>query len=206
MEPRTITVVNTNTQSKMAFTSEAETLAELKTDLQRNNIDFTDMAFFEGLTKVELVSDKTLLPRDILYKGTTTNQLVIMLTTQQKKIKSGMYNRQECYKIVKEKDLQQNVIANYNRNYTQVSTENLNKIIEKEEAVEVAETCNQQEKPMCTENEEYSLAMLITKVINLRERVEDLEKTLKEALDKKESQVSCQMPYDEKELEEIMNF
>ncbi len=89
METRKITIVNTRTQSTKVIETAAETLAELKEALNTENIDYSNMTFYEGLSQVELLNDATILPHDVMYKGTQTNDLVIMLTNMRSKITSG---------------------------------------------------------------------------------------------------------------------
>lgn len=91
MENRKITIVSTRTQKKSVIMSAATTLAELKSDLRANGIDYEDMTFYEGLSKVELKDDASILPHDVPYKDKVTNELVFMLTTANKKIKSGKF-------------------------------------------------------------------------------------------------------------------
>jgi hypothetical protein len=96
MDARKITIVSTtNAQTKKVIMSAATTLGELKADLRTAGIDYENMDFFEGLSKTKLIKDSSLLPKDIPYKGTVTNELVFMLTTSRKKIESGyMYDRE----------------------------------------------------------------------------------------------------------------
>lgn len=91
MENRKIIIVSTRTQKKSVIMSAATTLAELKSDLRANGIDYEDMTFYEGLSKVELKDDASMLPHDVPYKDKVTNELVFMLTTANKKIKSGKF-------------------------------------------------------------------------------------------------------------------
>ena len=51
MNARNIIVWSTKTQQKQVVSTGAETLAELKADLEAANIDIKDMTFYEGLTK-----------------------------------------------------------------------------------------------------------------------------------------------------------
>lgn len=90
MDVRKITVVQTKNQKKSVIMSAAMTLAELKSDLRANGIDYDGMTFFEGTSKVELKNDASVLPHDVPYKGTVTNELVFMLTNTNKKIRSGI--------------------------------------------------------------------------------------------------------------------
>ena len=87
------------------------------------------MTFYEGLTKTEITVDESILPKDINYKGTVTNELVFMLTNAHKKIKSGSVDRKELYNIIKENHLEEACKAAYGKNYTNCSTEMLEKLV-----------------------------------------------------------------------------
>lgn len=67
MESRKITIVSTKNQTKKVIMSSATTLAELKADLRQNGIDYQDMTFYEGTSKVELKTDN--------YRGTTEKDI-----------------------------------------------------------------------------------------------------------------------------------
>lgn len=125
MENRIITVVSTKTQAKKQINTNATTLGELKAAMRTAGIDYKDMTFYEGVAKVELTDDASVLPHDVPYKGTTTNNLVIMLTNPDKKIKSGAMSRSEAYEYIRNNNLQAEVCARYGRNFTTVATENL---------------------------------------------------------------------------------
>ena len=135
MEARGITIVSTKTQRKSVITSSAETLSELKSDLRTAGIDYTNMTFYEGLTKTEIVADDSLLPKDVNYKGTVTNNLVFMLTNPNKKITSGA-DRKAVYAKIKELHLEDVCKSEYGKNYTQCSTECLEKLINNAEVLE----------------------------------------------------------------------
>ena len=125
MEARKITVVQTKGQGKTVFMSGAERLNELKSDLRENKISYDDMIFYEGISRTELVDDQSVLPKDIPFKGQTTNELVIYLTLKNKKIRSGAMTRSEAYAAVKDNNLGDAVKAKFNKNFTQVSTSEL---------------------------------------------------------------------------------
>lgn len=126
METRKITVVSTKTQKKSVIMSAATTLGELKADLRDANIDYTDMTFYEGTSKTELKTDDSILPHDVPYKGTTTNELVFMLTNTNKKIKSGAnMSRAEAYAQIKAKGLQNKCVELYGKNFTMCKTSDL---------------------------------------------------------------------------------
>ena len=136
METRKITVVSTKTQRKDVVMSAATTLAELKNDLRNHDIDYDGMTFYEGLSKTELKSDEAILPHDIPYKGTVTNELVFMLTNPNKKIASGA-DRKELYNIIKSRGLEAECVKQYGRHFTCVKTVDLLALIENSEKKEV---------------------------------------------------------------------
>ena len=126
MEPREILVVNTKTQSKKTIISSATTLAELKADLRAAGIDYSDMTFYEGISKTEIKTDDSQLPHDVNYKGNITNNLVFMLTTANKKVKSGAVStRAEAYKAIKDNNLQDEVKKKFGKNFTNCGTNDL---------------------------------------------------------------------------------
>ena len=130
MEARKITVIQTKNQKKSVIMSSATTLAELKSDLRDNGIDYDGMTFFEGTSKVELVNDNSVLPHDVPYKGTVTNELVFMLTNTNKKIRSGAMSRAEVYEAIRSNNLQSACVAKYGKNFTQCPTAALIELVE----------------------------------------------------------------------------
>ena len=154
MEARKITVVETRNQSKKVIMSAATTLAELKRDFDANGIDYTDMAFYEGVSHTELKTDESVLPHDVPYRGTTTNELVFMLTTANKKIKSGAMTRKEIIATIKEKGLQQVVKDTFGKNFTNCTTSDLETLLKKEEEIVSPED---QDNNYTENKEEYGL-------------------------------------------------
>lgn len=127
MQSRKITVVQTKNQKKSVIMSAATTLAELKSDLRANGIDYDGMTFFEGTSKVELKNDTSVLPHDVPYKGTVTNELVFMLTNTNKKIRSGAttMSRAEAYSAIKSMGLQDACVKKFGKNFTMCKTADL---------------------------------------------------------------------------------
>lgn len=132
MEARKITVVQTKNQKKSVIMSAAMTLAELKSDLRANGIDYDGMTFFEGTSKVELKNDASVLPLDVPYKGTITNELVFMLTDTNKKIRSGAVamSRAEAYSAIKSMGLQDACVKKFGKNFTMCKTADLIALIQ----------------------------------------------------------------------------
>lgn len=130
METRKITIISTKNHSTKVINSAATTLAELKSDLNNIGIDYKDCTFFEGLTKTELKNDAAILPHDVPYKGTTTNNLVFMITNASKKIRSGAkLDRKAIIEEIKAKNLTEVVKKTYSKNYTNCKTEDLERIL-----------------------------------------------------------------------------
>ena len=128
METRKITIISTKNHSTKVINSAATTLGELKTDLDNAGIGYTDCTFFEGLTKTELNNNDAILPHDVPYKGTTTNNLVFMITNASKKIRSGA-DRKSIIAEIKNRNLTVLVKDAYGKNYTNCKTEDLEKIL-----------------------------------------------------------------------------
>jgi hypothetical protein len=122
---RKVTFIDSKSQSqKVINNSTATTLGELKAEMRTAGIDYTDMSFYEGHIRAELLDDNSILPTDIPYKGQVVNDLVFMLSTTNKKIKSGV-DRSEVYGLIKGMHLEDEVKRIFGRNYTQVPTNDL---------------------------------------------------------------------------------
>lgn len=128
---RKITVLVESTQRKVVLESNATTLGELKDELREMQVDFdSENVFKESRTKSILASDESVLPTNVPWKGSVTNELVFMITAPQKKIRSGM-DRKEAYAKVKELGLQDKIQKGEGKNFTQCSTAILISYIEK---------------------------------------------------------------------------
>lgn len=130
METRKITVVSSKTQKKNVIMSSATTLGELKDDLRQNGISYDGMTFYEGTSKTELKVDGAILPHDVPYKGNVTNELVFMLSTTDKKIRSGANDRRSAaYAGIKKHNLQGAIQKKFGKNFTMCKTELLEEMI-----------------------------------------------------------------------------
>ena len=133
MEARNITIVTTQNQNKYVVNTDATTLRELKNALDAHDISYAGMTFYEGLSHTELLTDDSVLPHDVPYKGNITNELVFMLTTPNKKIKSGAVlpeTRQALYDTLEEMGLKEEVANRYGKNFTQCKNSELMAVIE----------------------------------------------------------------------------
>lgn len=140
METRKIVVIQTKNQKKSVIMSAATTLAELKSDLRANGINYDGMTFFEGTSKVELKNDASVLPHDVPYKGIVTNELVFMLTNTNKKIRSGATNmsRMEAYNAIKSMGLQNACVKKFGKIFTMCKTIDLIALIQSNGAAKPA--------------------------------------------------------------------
>lgn len=189
METRKITIISTKNHSTKVINSAATTLAELKSDLRNTGIDYTDCTFFEGLTKTELKNNAAILPHDVPYKGTTTNNLVFMITNASKKIRSGAkLDRKAIIEEIKVKNLTEVVKKTYGKNYTNCKTEDLQKILNKEVASTTADVSATIAKAAPAKKEVSNkpamkttdLSSYVTKA-ELREVIESLLKEMEDA-------------------------
>lgn len=204
METRKITVVDSQSQSVKVIMSAAETLGELKQDLSANGYNLENKAFYEGLTRIELKTDNSILPHDVPRNGTTTNELVIRITTAQKKINSGM-TRAEVYQAIKEKNLAETVKNMYGKNFTQCSTADLLAVIANFSSKKAAKPVSEPVVDSNTELIEKSIAKL-QELLNSGSDLSDAEVfALNSFIDGnlKDALVS---PYSEEELESMFNF
>lgn len=127
---RKITVVSSDTQSKVTFETEANTVADLLNELDARNIAYAGKALFEGISHsaIETSLLDGILPHGNTYRGTVTDDLVIMITAG-KKISSGM-DRAVVYEYIKQHNLKQAIAEHFGKNYTNVSTEDLANFID----------------------------------------------------------------------------
>lgn len=132
MESRKITVVSNKNSQKVVINTTVETLGDLKKEFTKHGISYnSESAFYEGVSKTELLADDSILPANVPYKDpktkTTviTNDLVIMVTVKDKKIKSGAMSRSDLYAKAKELNMGEAIKAKFGKNYTQVSSSDL---------------------------------------------------------------------------------
>ena len=204
METRKITVVDSQSQSVKVIMSSAETLGELKQDLSANGYSLENKAFYEGLTRIELKTNDSILPHDVPRNGTTTNELVIRITTAQKKINSGM-TRAEVYQAIKEKNLAETVKNMYGKNFTQCSTADLLAVIEASGSYKVAASSDKPVAHSNTELIEKSIAKL-QELLNSGSDLSDAEVFALNSFIDGNLKNALVSPYSEEELESMFNF
>ena len=133
MEARKIIIIDSKNQSQKSFMSTATTLGALKSEMSELNINYEGSTFYCGQMRAELVDDAAPIPETVMYKGEAVRDLTFMLTTPNKKIKSGNMNRMEIYQKIRELNLQDACKAKYGKNFTMCSTVNLLDLIDEVE-------------------------------------------------------------------------
>ena len=136
---RKVTVMSNKGANVVVIESNATTLGELKRELSAADVSYDGMAIFEGVSRTTLMDDESILPSNLPYKGVVTNDLVILLSPKDKKITSGASAREAAYAAVKANNLQSAVVAQFGRNFTQVSTIDLVEFV-------AAQTANKETK------------------------------------------------------------
>ena len=200
MEARNITIVSTSNQNKYVVNTDATTLAELKAALSAQNIPYEGMTFYEGLSHTELLTDESILPHDINYKGNVTNELVFMLTNPNKKIKSGASlpeARQALYDAIDELGLKDACVSTYGKNFTQCKNSELMALIE--QAQEAAANNSGDN-------------VVVEALLKLVEILEDGEVILSREADEVravlagEAPVKDNSPYSDEDIDEMFDF
>lgn len=177
---REITIINSKTQKKSVITTNAETLGELKADLREAGIPYEGMTFFEGISRTELKDDDSQLPKDVMYRGQTTNNLAFMLTQPDKKIRSGAMSRMDCYNYIKSHNLGDAVKAKYGKNYTTCKTDELIEFINSQSdaapAKSSAKPVSEKSPATCGSND--TLQRLEASIASLHDKIDDLSEKL----------------------------
>ena len=148
METRKHKVVDTRNNSVREFESTATTLGELKQELLTLGITTDGMSIQEGYTRTELVDDASILPHDVNYHGITTNNLVFRLTRTNKKTELGT-DRKMLYIFIKENNLADVIKTVFGKNFTQVSSADLEKFVA-DHSMRGAELTSKEDDPNTT--------------------------------------------------------
>ena len=175
METRKIVVVTTKSSKKLVLNTGVETLGELKRELDDKNFDYEGMEFTEGVSKTVLTRDDSVLPKELPFKGSITNDLAIFLTVPNKKIKSGVMSRTEVITAIKENHLTEECKKVYGKNFTTCKTVDLIALLDKKKKSAVSNEDvigNAIHNKVANENTEKSDSAL-------EERVNKLESTIK---------------------------
>ena len=212
------TIVDSESQRTKEIKSNATNIAELKRDLRQNGFNVEDKTIQEALTRTEFKDDSSLLPHDVSYKGSITNNLVFRLTKTNKQVKSGM-DRKEVYAKIKELNLGEAIKAEFGKNFTQCSTNDLINFIKsrifskkpakvetmKAEAPEANETFTEKKETI----KECSCMTIIRKLIDrlvVNDCIDDddVEEILGSATEEDNSSISDAPTYSKDELSNLL--
>jgi hypothetical protein len=148
-------------QQRVDFQSSANTWGELKSEISSKGFDFDNTRVCEGNTQIDLVNNEAVLPSNFQKRGVTTNDLIIIITSE-KKIKSGAITtsdiKEMSYKELKsiikdiynDKDqakVAKDIFGNYTRSTTDELKANLIKWIKKNPYSKPVTPVAEKEKP-----------------------------------------------------------
>ena len=212
------TIVDSESQRTKEIKSNATNIAELKRDLRQNGFNVEGKTIQEALTRTEFKDDSSLLPHDVSYKGSITNNLVFRLTKTNKQVKSGM-DRKEVYAKIKELNFGEAIKAEFGKNFTQCSTNDLINFISsrifskkpvkietmKAEAPEANETFTEKKETI----KECSCMTIIRKLIDrlvVNDCIDDddVEEILGSATEEDNSFISDTSTYSKDELSNLL--
>lgn len=167
---RKVTVLVQSTGRKSVVEGEIKTLADLKHCLDVNGVSYpSECEFKEGKTRTIFVDNDAVLPTNVEWKGEVSDDLIMYVSAPKKKIKSGAMDRKEAYEYIKKNNLQDVVKKKYDRNYTQVPTSDLIKVIEdsmkKNEVSKCCESASNEVSKEATFNVNSEMIDRIKKVI-----------------------------------------
>lgn len=139
------TIVNNveNTSKVMDLSDNISSVAALK-----QAIGVSDGRIFEGVTHTDLNSDSAALPQ--LPEEKKERGYVFFVSPAQNKTKNGAYSRAECYSAVKSQGLGEKIKDIFGRNFTQVSTDALNKFLSEHNAYATPSTPSHISTPSST--------------------------------------------------------
>ena len=126
---RKIIVIDAATSKRVVLNTDVKTRGELSTLVRNAGVNVEGKDWMESLTKTTLTDDASLLPVEAEYKGEKTNNLVFVLSDSNKKIELGA-DRKVLYTTIKEMNLENTVKEITGRNFTQVTNNTLQGIID----------------------------------------------------------------------------
>lgn len=128
---RKILVISNQNNTRRMIESNATTRGELETELNNLGINTTDMSFFEGFSRTDLVDANSQLPARVMYRGRETTDLIITLTPNSiKKVANGVcMTRDEIIDLIHEHDLEDEIIDEFGASYDVIRTDLLERFV-----------------------------------------------------------------------------
>ena len=153
MEVRKVLIADQKSQKRYTIETAATTLGELQDQMSAQGINYSGMAFTEGITHTQLLGRESMLPTNIMFKGQRTNDLVILLSNTTKNIASGAMSRKEVYALIKEHNLAAEINSHFGENYTRITTAALENYITEHYDILEEEESHEETAPERKENE-----------------------------------------------------
>lgn len=171
---RKVIVLVQATGKKSVVEGEIKTLADLKHFMDIQGVDYpSECEFKEAKTKTIFVDNDSVLPTNVEWKGEVSDDLIMYVTAPKKKIKSGVMNRKEAFEYIKNNNLQDAVKARFGRNFTQVSTDDLLKLIDSV-LKKNDENPKKSEKKVVENKSNEETQTVVVDVDNLKDTIENL--------------------------------
>ena len=172
---RKILVISNQNNTKKMIESNATTRGELEQELNALGINTSEMSFFEGFSRTDLVDANSQLPAKVMYKGRETTDLIITLTPNSiKKVANGAdYSRDEAYRIIRDNHLENDIWNEFDRPYQMISTKALNGFIESWFEDNETEDDFDNEKKTCSCCEMTNEQFLVNCLKNIKSMIED---------------------------------
>lgn len=127
---RNIIIKHVNANKVKVIKSSAVTVADLKREIEQVGLSCDNLSLVEAISKTKLTSDDQQLPVSVLKAdGTTTTDIIIVVTNTEKQIKSGM-TRSELYaEFCNNEEARSKCVEKYGRGYSSVSSSDLEGIL-----------------------------------------------------------------------------
>lgn len=189
---REITVIDQSTSSRKTIKDVSPTnFAELKEVLRNNGFNPDGKSVIEAVSSVSFISDDAQLPTNIMWKGTPTNNLVIMITPL-KKTASGALSvvRKALYDVINAHNLGATIKSTTGKHYTNLPTSVLERYVNELTSPQVSN------EPVV--GEKVVVSHMNDIINNLLERVSALE-------DKVFADCINSETYTEEDIEELVN-
>lgn len=175
---RKVIVLVQSTGKKSVVEGEIKTLADLKHFMNVQGVDYPqECEFKEAKTKTIFVDNDAVLPTGVEWKGEVSDDLIMYVTAPKKKIKSGVMNRKEVFEYIKKNNLQDDVKERFGKNFTQVSTDNLLKLIDSvsKKEIKTSNKNNKKEEKKVVENKSVETTSNTDVILdNLKDTIESL--------------------------------
>lgn len=162
---RKVTVIFASLQKRVTLEGNYSNLSDIIDELTDLGYNVNSSNFIERYSRKRYNHEENLPETVVDREGKETTDLIFSVTNNEK-FENGSISRAEVYKLIKKHNLQEEVKATYGKNFTQVSTEDLLNLLNKED------------RAVPTTKEEVATPLLEKRVNSLEQRVTLLENKL----------------------------